>query len=161
MNKWHCAINGTKYGPVSAQDLRDWLADGRLKPTDQVWTEGMPDWVAFNTVEELNTGLAPQVPGNTYTQPTQQQGNGLAVAGMVLGIISLPLICLWPISIPCAIVGLCLSVVGKNNAQKTNSGEGMALAGLVLSCITLALLAALLISFLMGLGTMSSFLRNR
>ena len=43
MNKWHCAIGSTKYGPVSAEDMRKWIAEGRLRPTDNVWTEGMPD----------------------------------------------------------------------------------------------------------------------
>ncbi len=89
-----------------------------------------------------------------------QQGNGLAVAGMVLGIVSLVLICIWFVSLPCAIVGLCLSVVGKNKALETNSGGGMAITGLVLSCVTLALLVVLLVMFFMGLGMMGSAFRN-
>jgi len=163
MSKWHCAIDGSKYGPVSAQELHNWLAEGRLKPTDDVWTEGMADWVPYNTVEELNTGIVPQA-GVVYVQgPGQvgpQQGNGLAVAGMVLGIVSLVLICIWFVSLPCAIVGLCLSVVGKNKALETNSGGGMAITGLVLSCITLALLVIVLVMFLMGIGMMGEALRN-
>jgi len=164
MSKWHCAIDGAKYGPVSAQELRNWLAEGRLKPTDHVWTEGMADWAPYNTVEELNTGVLPQAGGVVYVQsPLQaapQQGNGVAVAGMVLGIVSLVLVCIWFISLPCAIVGLCLSVVGKNKARETNSGGGMAITGLVLSCVTLALLVIAFIAFMMGLSMMGSALRN-
>jgi len=163
MSKWHCAIDGRKYGPVSAQELRNWLAEGRLKPTDHVWSEGLADWVPYNTVEELNSGIVPQV-GGSYVQGAgqvgPQQDNGLAVAGMVLGIVSLVLICLWPVSLPCAIVGLCLSVVGKNKARETNSGGGMAITGLVLSCVTLALLVILLVTFLMGISVMGGALRN-
>jgi len=164
MSKWHCAIDGRKYGPVSAQELRKWLAEGRLKPADHVWTEGMADWVPYNTVEELNTGIVPQAGVGVYVQgPVQigpRQGNGLAVAGMVLGIVSLVLICIWFVSLPCAIVGLCLSVVGKNKARETNSGGGMAITGLVLSCVTLALLVIILLTFLMGIGMMGEALRN-
>jgi len=164
MSKWHCAIDGKKYGPVSAQELRGWLAEGRLRPDDHVWTEGMADWAPYNTVEELNSGIVPQVGGEVYMQGPgrtgPQQGNGLAVAGMVLGIVSVPLVCLWFISLPCAIVGLCLSVVGKNKARETNTGGGMAITGLVLSCVTLGLLVIGLIAFLMGIGMMGEALRN-
>jgi hypothetical protein len=160
MNKWHCAIDGTKYGPVSAQDLHQWLAEGRLKPTDQVWTEGMVDWVPFNTVEELNSGVAPQPYAPAPMRTAPQQGNGMAVAGMVLGIVSLVLICIWFLSPICAIVGLCLSVVGKKRAEETNTGKGMAIAGIVLSCVTLALLIIGLIAVLMGLGIMGHLLQN-
>ena len=132
MNKWHCTIDGKKYGPVSADELRRWISEGRLTPADYVWTEGMTDWVPYNTVEELNYGPAPQIYAQDTGQFRPQQGNGLAVAGMVLGIVSLPLICLWPIALICAIVGLCLSIVGKNRAQETNTGAGMALAGIIL-----------------------------
>jgi hypothetical protein len=165
MSKWHCAIDGAKYGPVSAQDLRNWLMEGRLKPTDHVWTEGMDDWAPYNTVEELNSGIVVQDGGAVYVQgPDQiglQQGNGLAVAGMVLGIVSLVLVCLWFISLPCAIVGLCLSAAGKGRARETNSGGGMAVAGIALSCVTLALLLIiLLVTFFMGIGMMERALEN-
>ena len=161
MSKWHCAINGAKYGPVSAQDLRNWLVEGRLKPTDHVWTEGMPDWAPYNTVEELNSGIVVQVGGGAYVQgPGQagpQQSNGMAIAGMVLGIVSLPLLCLWFIGLPCAIAGLCLSFVGKSRARETDSGGGMAIAGIVLSCITLALA---FIALVVGISLIGSILQN-
>ena len=73
MSKWHCSTDGAKYGPVSAQELRNWLADGRLKPTDHVWTEGVDDWVPYNTVGELNPGIAPQA-GGVYVQGPGQVG---------------------------------------------------------------------------------------
>ena len=94
----------------------------------------------------------PQPPAAVYVQAPVQQppGNGLAVAGMVLGIVSLVLFCLWFISLPGAIVGLCLSAAGKNKAKITNSGGGMAITGIILSCVTLALLLLLLVGVIMG-----------
>ena len=132
MNKWHCAIDGKKYGPVSGQDLRQWLAEGRLKPTDHVWTEGMVGWVPLHTVEEFSNAPVPQTYAQVPTQTAPQQGNGMAVAGMVLGIVSLVLICIWFLSPILAIVGLCLSIAGKKRADETNTGKGMALAGIIL-----------------------------
>src|ERR1700722_10486647 len=50
-----------------------------------------------------------QYPGTPYTPPYQPveapKPSGLAVASMVLGIISLVLFCVWYLSIPCAIIG--------------------------------------------------------
>ena len=40
--------------------LRQWAAEGRVKPTDQVWSEGMANWAAADSVEGL---FAPGVGG--------------------------------------------------------------------------------------------------
>jgi hypothetical protein len=157
MSKWHCAINDKKYGPVSADQLRQWISEGRLSPTDYVWTDGMADWVPYNTVEELSHDPTPHIHPQNTDQFRPQQGNGLAVAGMVLGIVSLALICLWPIALICAVVGICLSFAGKSRAEETNTGAGMAVAGIVLSCVTIALVV---IGAIVGLTMMNSIFHN-
>jgi len=154
MSKWHCTISDKKYGPVSSEQLRQWVAEGRLRPEDYVWCEGMTDWAPYNTIAELNYAAVQQP---TYVQAPVQQGNGMAVAGMVLGIISIVTVCLWPISVICAIVGLCLSAAGKSRSNTTNTGSGMAVTGIVLSCIALALVVLL---FIVGIGMMSNMMRN-
>jgi predicted Zn finger-like uncharacterized protein len=60
---------------------------------------------------------------------------GMAIAGMVLGIVALALVCLWPISLVCSIVGLILSAL----AIKPSGGHGMAYAGLACSIAALVL----------------------
>ncbi len=72
-------------------------------------------------------------------QPAAKPGNGLAVAGLILGIAGIVLFCLWYLALPCAIVGLILSIMAKKKAQETGSGAGMAKAGLILCVIALAL----------------------
>jgi uncharacterized membrane protein len=71
--------------------------------------------------------------------PVPQQGNGLAVAGMVLGILGLVGLCIWFVGLPCAIVGLILSIMGKKKAKETGVGGGMATAGMICSIIALGL----------------------
>lgn len=44
--EWYYAKGGEKYGPVSAAEIRELAATGRLLPDDLIWTEGMEDWVA-------------------------------------------------------------------------------------------------------------------
>lgn len=53
MRDWYCYIDGRRYGPVGQDVLRQWVAEGRVRPTDQVWTEGMVNWAAASSVEGL------------------------------------------------------------------------------------------------------------
>jgi len=53
MKQWYCYVRGQQYGPVSEEVLRRWAAEGRVGPTDRVWTDGMADWAAAGTVEGL------------------------------------------------------------------------------------------------------------
>ncbi len=74
--------------------------------------------------------------------PGKKPSSGLAIAGMVLGIIAI-LLSFLPIinnlSFFLAIVGLILSIVGLVKANKgTGAGKGMAIAGIVLCVISFA-----------------------
>lgn len=60
MRDWYCYIDGRRYGPVGEDVLRQWAAEGRVKPTDQVWTDGMANWAAAGLVEGF---FAPGVAG--------------------------------------------------------------------------------------------------
>lgn len=50
MKQWHCYISGQKYGPVDEEVLRDWIRQGRIGPSDNVWTEGMEQWATAASV---------------------------------------------------------------------------------------------------------------
>ena len=84
--------------------------------------------------------------GVPLNQP--QQGNGLAVAGLVLGIISM--FTWWFLfTLPIPIVGIILSVLGRRSATRRT----MATWGLVLSIISIALTIGLfVIGFIIGLS---------
>ena len=52
-----------------------------------------------------------------YNQPASS-GKGMAIASMVLGIVSIPAICFWIVGLPCAIVGLILGILyNKKNSS--------------------------------------------
>ncbi len=53
MRQWHCLIGGQKYGPVSEEDLRAWIRQGRIRPADMVWADGMDEWTAAGSVPGL------------------------------------------------------------------------------------------------------------
>ena len=98
----------------------------------------------------------PMAPPPRYQPPQQKQGNGLAVAGMVLGIIGLVSICFWFIGLPCAILGLILSCLGKSKSKITGTGGGMATAGIITSAIALALVAIGIILMIAGFSWYTS-----
>lgn len=76
-------------------------------------------------------GYPPAPPGYGYAPP-QQQGNGLAIAGMVCGIISL--LFLWIILGPLAII---FGSVGLARANRGAPHRGMAIAGIVLGVVAI------------------------
>lgn len=83
--------------------------------------------------------VTPVVPGQPvfYAAPTVP-GKGLAIASMVLGIISLALFCFWYLAMACAVIGCILG--GVSMAKQKQAGmkfSGMAIAGLVCSLIAL------------------------
>jgi hypothetical protein len=50
---WFYSVGDTRQGPVTEDDLKRLVADGRLRPSDLVWKDGMPDWVEARTVPVL------------------------------------------------------------------------------------------------------------
>ena len=85
--------------------------------------------------------------------------SGMAIASMILGIISIPLsifgICLWWLSGPCAIIAVILGHLSHNQARRGEAGGGgMAIAGFVCGYVALVISLMFLITF------SSLFLRN-
>ncbi len=94
------------------------------------------------------TQAPPQAPAGPVVNP----GKGLSIAGMVLGIVSLAVLCIPYVnflSLVCAIVGLILSIIGKKKSKAANAPTGMATAGIVLSIIALAI--AIVVVLIVGL----------
>jgi hypothetical protein len=54
--------DGKEYGPVSAEQLRQWLTEGRVNQQTRVLAEGNTDWKAFGEVAELNPTTPPAAP---------------------------------------------------------------------------------------------------
>ena len=99
-----------------------------------------------------------ETPPPAAPQPAgaQQQSNGKALAGMILGIAALAMIRIWWISIPAAIVGLILSNLGGKKAKEIGVGKGMAKAGLIMSVIALALTVLIVILGVIGFALFRS-----
>ena len=148
MAQWHAQVGGQKYGPISEDEMKAWFAQGRVKATDYVWSEGMTNWVPAGSVFGASPALSdPSAPQTPATNPAVQQvyvshsiGGPLpaapgAVVSLVCGIIGVAVGC----------TGLVMGIIALTNAKKARAaiaanpgvygGEGMATAGHVLGII--------------------------
>ena len=77
--EWFYAKGSEQLGPISAAELVSKVQSGELTPESLVWKEGMKEWVAFSTVVELNSAIAPAAPA----QEAPPQGQVGPVPGQV------------------------------------------------------------------------------
>lgn len=85
---------------------------------------------------------------NNVTPPNGGEKKGLAIASLVLGIVSVVFMCNWWIGVPCAILGLIFGILS-NKAKK----NGMATAGIVLSIVGFVFVALILILVAAGVSS--------
>lgn len=134
-----------EYGPVSPEDLRRWVADGRANSGTLVRVEGSSEWRPLAQFAEFADLLPPPlppreppaIPPTTATDPTaSQRTNGMALASLILGVLGI---------LTCgltALVGLILGIVAlrKMGGGKDTTDRGLAIAGTIVSAIFLLLL---------------------
>lgn len=83
--------------------------------------------------------------------PPPQRGNGLAVAGFVLGLLGLlgswiPVVNFFAIAL--AVIGVILAAVGLAKSRTSGSGKGLAIAGLVLGVLAVVLAVVVNVAFI-------------
>ena len=93
----------------------------------------------------------------TPTPAPSLPGKGQGIAGMVLGIVSLVMMCTFYIALPCAIVGLILSISSKSKAKKAGMKNGFAVEGIVTSAIGLGLGVLYIIFAVIGAGVLMEY----
>ncbi len=124
-----------EYGPVSADQIRQWIAQGRANGQTKAKPAESSDWKPLAEFLEFADALrAAATPGG---QPSPIQGSpplpktsGMAISSLVLGCLGI---------LTCGItslVGLVLGIVALVRINKSNGqlgGQGLALAGTVVS----------------------------
>lgn len=126
--------DGREYGPVSADALRRWVAEGRLTGQSRVQAEGANEWKPLSAFPELADASPPPSAG-TRNHP-------MTVAGFVLSLLGLSCCCGGPLF---SLIGLVLSIIGLVETRKRPDqfdGQGLAVAGIVLGLVGLVLAAA-------------------
>jgi hypothetical protein len=75
-----------EYGPVSAEQLHQWLAEGRVNVQTQVLPEGATAWVALGSLPEFASAVAAAAPAITVV-PAAGPGAAELVKGPATGLI--------------------------------------------------------------------------
>ncbi|MDB6122595.1 MAG: domain containing protein [Pedosphaera sp.] len=137
-------IDQKEYGPVSAEELRRWIAEGRANAQTLAQFEGTTEWKPLINFPEFTSALAATFPfappsfAMTTSGYAIQRTNGMAVTGFIFGILSLlcQICCCLPIF---PILGLIFSGIGLSqiNNDPSQRGRGFAITGIVLSLISL------------------------
>jgi hypothetical protein len=130
-----------EYGPITAEQVRQWVAEGRLNGLSKIQVDGSGVWKQLRDMPEFSTLLPPPPPPITLAAPRPPSSAGAPpvnpLAGWALGtgIASLPC-CFMLILSPVSIVlgAMALSQIRHNPNQ---GGRGAATAGIVLGCISL------------------------
>lgn len=142
-----------QYGPLTAEQLRAWIAEGRVNGQTLIWKEGASGWMPLASRAEFASAIAPPIVSTRSTQSAPT--NSFAVAGMISGILSmLSFGCcccgFWGVFIMGAgialdILGIILSSIALSQLKKNREqqGKGMAVAGL--ACAIIALLLRILV----------------
>lgn len=74
MTTWYYARDGQQHGPHTEEDLRRFIAEGRLASTELIWKAGMQGWAPAHTVFPPAVpvgGPPPPPPGGWSPQPQQ------------------------------------------------------------------------------------------
>ena len=137
-----------EYGPVTSDQVREWISTGRANAQTLASFEGAP-WKPLSSYPEfadaLRTATPPPLPPGTVPgampgQPAQAytavRSNNVAIAGLVCAVIGL---CCSPLSL----VGLVLSIVGFLQIQKApqtySTPKVVPIIGIVLGLLALVL----------------------
>ena len=140
--------DGRTYGPATAEQLREWIAEGRADAQTQVWTEGASQWRPLAEYAEFAPLLAMRPPSlaapGTACSAARPPSPSLATASLVMGLLSLTcgLCCCY--GLPFNLLGIVFALVALAQMRHQpwpRAGRGQAIAGLVLSLLSLALAA--------------------
>ena len=144
--------DGKEYGPVSLEDLKQWVAQGRVNAQTRLRPEGAGEWRTASQLPEITALLlgpavmptpAPPLPSAV---PEGRLRKGLAITSFVFGLI----LCLGPLTgLPAIICGH-VAHARTRRSPREFGGAGLAIAGFVLGYvnilfITVGILPAMLL----------------
>jgi len=79
--------DGRQYGPISAEQIRQWLAQNRVNAQTMVQPEGSLDWKALGALPEFGSDFRTPPPAmvSSYSNPRASNKIGAGICGILLG----------------------------------------------------------------------------
>jgi hypothetical protein len=140
--------DGKEYGLVTAEQVRQWIAEGRIERQTPVLVEGAKDWNFVGLLPEFAAFFQgnPPVIGPLRSENVSagkiQKPNSFSTASLVCGILSVTLCCCCG-GLPLNLLGLVFSIVALvqiSERSQTENGRALAIVGLILSIVSLLIL---------------------
>jgi hypothetical protein len=144
--------DGKEYGPITADQLREWIVEGRANAQTKALAEGTAQWKPLIEYLEFAPLLARAAPALSAPEPIlitpTPRTNPMAIAGLVMGILSMScgLCCCY--GLPFNMLGIIFSLVALaqiRNDPLSQQGRPLAIAGLVLSLLSIVAAAFMLV----------------
>ena len=143
--------DGREYGPITADQLREWIAEGRADAQTRAWAEGASQWKPLTEYLEFAAALGRTPPlwpatAPISTTPTPRT-NSLAFTGMIMGVLAVTCGMCCCYGMPFNLLGIVFSLVALaqiRNDPHSQEGRGLAIAGLLLSLASIVLAVLLL-----------------
>src|SRR5690348_15095618 len=68
--------DGREYGPVTLDELKSWIRDGRVGHQTQIWRSDLNSWLAASQYQELQPeiGAVKATSSNTYVDEAESVG---------------------------------------------------------------------------------------
>lgn len=128
--------DGNLYGPAGAEQIRQWISQGRLESRTPILPEAGGEWTFVGLLPEFAGLFSPPpvgVPGRPFE--TARPGiNPLATWSLVCGCLSWVFCCCCPVNLLGLIFGL---VALSQTAGRPPEGRNLAIAGVILSATNL------------------------
>jgi len=127
-----------EYGPISAEQIRQWFAEGRLNRASAVRPESETNWKTLGTLTDFSD-LFPPPAATISSAPGVAQNCAMATWALVCGALGI-------VTCVTAPVGLVLGLIAHSRIRASNgrlTGSGLATAGIVLSLITTLIVISL------------------
>ncbi|HEX3889452.1 MAG TPA: DUF4339 domain-containing protein [Verrucomicrobiae bacterium] len=145
--------DGKEYGPISGEQMRQWISQNRVESRTPVFADGAKDWTFVGLLPEFENlfagGVPPAIAPQTIAPPVpSRKTNGFATAGLVCGILSLTL-CWCCGGFPFNVLGLVFSIIALmqiNENSQLHAGRGLAIAGIILAAASFLIFLVLLVS---------------
>ncbi|HEX3625082.1 MAG TPA: DUF4190 domain-containing protein [Verrucomicrobiae bacterium] len=136
--------DGRQYGPVTVDQIRRWIVEGRANAYTQTLVEGATEWKPLGLLPEFAASFpgAAAPPAMSPVVSYQRKTNGYALWGMICGIVAVFFCLCCCLSIPLGALGLIFSLIGLsqiNELPDVYEGRGMAIVGIILSALGLGL----------------------
>jgi len=139
--------DGKEYGPVTAEQIRQWIRENRLERRSPIFVEGANDWNFVGLLPEFSGCFAGGAPQTIAPVAPRRKTNSFATAGLLFGILSLAFCCCG--GLPFNILGLIFSIVALvqiSEYPELYEGRVLAIVGLVLSAASILFVLYALVS---------------